>query len=89
MKFFPTNVYKIKNLDGIISNYPCKYWMECEDPSHPKIYAIRMSENSEFIITNDKDDYTKYGPHHLATLTANFWGTGFDLLDSGLQFTKN
>ena len=69
----------------MISNYPHYYKIECDDPSHPLIYACRNSVNGRFRLSSNEDDYTLYGPHYLGSLKANFWGTGFDLFDYGLD----
>lgn len=88
MKFFPCSVRKTKNLDGILSFYPCTFQLTSEDPSHPTLYGLREGENSEFLISSDKDNFTKYGQSHIATVSAGFWGTGFEIFDSGITFSK-
>jgi len=64
MKFFPCKVTKTKMEEGIISDYPVTFKMECEDPSHPTLWAIRKGENSDFSIS-EKEDFDAYGPNHL------------------------
>lgn len=88
MQFFPCKVIKSKCVDGILSFYPCHFKIICEEPSFPTLFGVREGENSEFIIS-DREDYVKYGKGHVATLEANFWGTGFELLNSGVKFSKN
>ena len=63
--------------------------MECEDTNHPEMHAKRNSENSDFIISSTDSSILKHGKYHIGTLTANFWGTGFEILDSGFRFPKN
>ena len=85
MNFYPWKVYKNKSEEGMMSDYPHLYKITWEDPNHPVIHGIRKSENSEFILSKSNDDFTKYGPNYLGILQANFWGTGFDLLDYGVD----
>lgn len=59
--------------------------MTWDDPNHPVIYAIRKSENSDFVLSKLEDDFTKYGPNYLGKIQANFWGTGFDLINYGID----
>lgn len=46
---------------------------------------MRYSVNGEFIISKSDKDFAKYGPNYLGILKGNFWGTGFDLLDYGID----
>ena len=85
MNFYPWKVTRIKSEDGLISDYPHYYSIHWDDVNHPKIFAIRKSVNSEFILSRSMKDFLKYTPSYLGVLTANFWGTGFDLFDYGID----
>lgn len=85
MNFYPCKVTRVKSEEGLISNYPHYYSIHCDDMNHPKIFAIRKSENSEFVISRSMNDFSKYTPSFLGVLKANFWGTGFDLFDYGID----
>jgi hypothetical protein len=74
-----------KSEKGVISDHPHYYKLVCDDLSHPTVYAIRKSVNSNFYISKSEDDYRKYGPNYLGIVKANFWGTGFDLFDYGID----
>lgn len=37
------------------------------------------------MIFKSNEDYIKYGPSYLGVVKANFWGTGFDLFDHGID----
>lgn len=85
MNFYPWKVEREKSIQGVLSDYPHFYEIHSEDTSHPNLFATRESGNGKFIISNKKGDYTRYGPHYLGVLKANFWGTGFDLFDYGID----
>ena len=69
----------------MISDYPHFYEIHWDDVTHPTVYATRESVNGKFIISSKKGEYTRYGPYYLGVLKANFWGTGFDLFDYGID----
>ena len=69
----------------MISDYPHYYKIYCDDTSHPTIYACRNSQNGRFRITKKEGDYTLYGPNYIGSLKVNFWGTGFDIFDYGVD----
>jgi hypothetical protein len=68
-----------------MSDYPHFYELHCDDINHPTLYGMRGSISGQFIISMDKDDFTEFGPSYLGVLKANFWGTGFDLFDYGVD----
>jgi len=86
MSFYPWKVIRTKSEEGMISDYPHYYKIVSEDKSHPVIFATRNSINGRFRISKLEGDYTLYGPNYLGMLKANFWGTGFDLIDYGIEF---
>lgn len=85
MSFYPCKIERTKSTKGVISDYPHYYELICDDPTHPKLFAMRSSGSSEFVISKSKEDYLKYGPNYLGVVKANFWGTGFDLFDYGVD----
>ena len=93
-KFYEPNNYfntgkviKKKSEESLItsSDYPHYYHMILENDTNLNLYAIRESENSNFIISCNKNDYTKYGPNYVGEVVANFWGTGFTVYDNGYE----
>ncbi|CAI2374044.1 unnamed protein product [Moneuplotes crassus] len=85
MNFYPCKVDRKKSIQGVLSDYPHYYEIHCEDPTHQSLYAMRGSVNGKFIISNKSGEFTRYGPHYIGVLKANFWGTGFDLFDYGID----
>jgi hypothetical protein len=49
------------------------------------MFAIRYSENSEFIISRKSGDFTMFGKHYIGVLKPNFAGTWFELYDFGFE----
>jgi hypothetical protein len=49
------------------------------------MFAVRNSENSEFIISKKQNDFSMYGTNFLGFLRPNFAGTWFELYDYGLE----
>jgi hypothetical protein len=85
MSFYPCKVLRDRSEEGMISNYPHFYKIQSEDPTHPLVYACRNSVNGRFRLSSCEGDYTLYGPHYIGSLKANFWGTGFDIIDYGMD----
>ena len=61
-----------------------------EDDNVPKpyfgdLFAQRLTENGEFIISCKPGDFTLYGPHHVGILKPNFLGTQFELFNHGYE----
>lgn len=62
--------------------------MTSEDPSHPVLYGFWETENSDFIVSMKENSFEWFSKDYLGLLTANFWGTGFDLYDYGLKLNE-
>lgn len=91
-KFFEINnyfnigiIYRRKSEFGIMHDYPHYYQLSLENDSNINLYAIRESENSNFIISSDINDFSKYGMNYLGEIEPNFWGTQFDVYDYGFD----
>lgn len=89
-KFYEVNnyfnigkVFRRKNNDGLLSDYPHYYELTVENDADIRLYALREAENSNFIISTNIDDFTKFGPSFLGEIEANFWGTSFIIYDNG------
>ena len=54
-------------------------------PLTQSFFGKRASLNSEFLISKKEGDFIPYGPNYLGVLKNNFWGTGFDLFDYGID----
>jgi hypothetical protein len=70
---------------GMFNDYPHYYEIIHEGEKEATIYAQRPSENSEFILSSKKNDFTVYGINYLGTLVPNFLGTQFLLYDNGID----
>ena len=86
MSFYPCKVTRTKSEEGVISDYPHFYKIYSDDTSHPLLFAWRNNVNGRFRLSKWEGDYTLYGPNYLGSLKASFWGTGFDVIDYGLDF---
>ena len=80
-----TKVDRTKSDDGLISNYPHYYRLKQEGRTEFSLFAIRGSENGEFIISSQEKDYTLYGRGYMGKLVPNFLGTKFEVYDFGLE----
>ena len=77
---------------GIFSDYPHFYTLTKEGQTESFLFAMRSSENGEFIISRTNDVFCKYGPNFVAVMKPNILGTKFDVYDFGmdtLTFGKN
>jgi ribosomal protein L17 len=54
-------------------------------PYHGELFAERVSENGEFIISQKKGDFTMFGINFVGLLKPNFLGTSFDLFNHGFE----
>lgn len=86
--FFNTGkVYRKKNNDGIIDDYPHYYQMVLDNDTELKLYAIRASENSNFILSKNINNFNKFCEDYVGEIVCNFWGTSFDIYDNGIDST--
>ena len=91
-KIFETNnmhnlnqVMREKSEMGVFSDYPHYYELTKEGSKEVLLYAIRESENGEFILSKTKGVFCKYGSNYVGRLTPNMLGTKFELFDFGLD----
>ncbi len=89
-KYFHENEYfntgKIKRWktdENIINDYPHYYQMSLDNDPDTIIFAIRESENSNFILSKNKANFSKFSVDYIGEIEANFWGTQFDIYDNG------
>ena len=59
--------------------------MKLEGKSDTKLFGIRNTENGEFIVSSQKQDFTLYGRGYIGTVVPNFLGTKFEVYDYGLD----
>ena len=70
---------------GYFSDYPHFYTFSSEQKESLSLYAKRETENGDFIVSMEEGDYTKFGQNYVAEVKANFWGTGFDVYNYGVD----
>ena len=80
-----TNVKRTKSEMGLFSDYPHFYSLTREGTDKEILFAQRMSENGEFVISSSKDIFCLYGPNYVGTLRPNLLGTKFELLNNGMD----
>lgn len=68
-----------------LDDYPHYYQLLLENDPNIVLFALRVSENSNFIISRSYDDFSKYGMNFVAEIVPNFWGTHFDVYDFGYE----
>jgi hypothetical protein len=91
--FYKTNnhfnmgrVLRRKSNDNFgLDDYPHYFQLLLENDPNIVLFAIRQSENSNFIISRSYDDFSKYGINFVAEIVPNFWGTFFDVYDFGFE----
>lgn len=80
-----TNVIRSRSEMGLMSDYPHFYELKREGKQDSVLFAVRHSENSEFVISRKGGDFTVFGKHFIGILKPNFAGTWFELYDYGLE----
>lgn len=70
---------------GLFSDYPHFFSMTREGTTKQVLWATRISENSDFIISNQKDTFCLYGPNFVGVLKPNMLGTRFELYNNGMD----
>jgi hypothetical protein len=91
-KYFIVNNYfnmgkvlRRKSVDNLMDDYPHYYQLVLENDPTMTLYAIRSSENANFILSRSIDDFDKFGVNYVAEIIPNFWGTYFDVYDYGYE----
>jgi hypothetical protein len=74
-----TNVKRVKSEMGIFSDYPHYYTMQKEGGTTTQtiLYAMRNSENGDFIFSRQEGVFCLYGPNFVGVLRPNMLGTYF------------
>lgn len=80
-----TKVHRSKSEQGLLSDYPHFYKMQLEGKDVDRLFGTRITENGEFIISSQENDFNVYGRGYLGTLVPNFLGTRFEVYDYGLE----
>jgi hypothetical protein len=80
-----TNVSRQKSEMGLISDYPHYYDIKKEGDEEPYLFAIRESENGDFILSRKRNVFCLYGPNYIGSLKTNMLGTHFDLVNFGID----
>lgn len=80
-----TKVHRIKSEQGLLSDYPHYYQLKLEGKDDVRLYGVRNSENGEFIISSQANDFTRYGRGYLGVIVPNFLGTRFEVYDFGFD----
>ena len=90
LKYFVENEYfntgKVKRWktdENLINDYPHLYQMTLDNDPELCLFAIRESENSNFIFSKNSKNFNKFSEDYLGEVEANFWGTQFDIYDNG------
>ena len=66
--------------------YPHSYFLRRENRQEVVLQGLRPTEHGTFrIFDKPCDKGTVYGEHYLGCVEANYWGTAFELFDSGLD----
>ena len=94
LKFYTYNNYfntgkilRRKSDESLLTgdDYPHYYELTLENDESITLFAIRESENSNFIISTNINDFSKYGPYYLGEIEVNYWGTLFNIYDNGYE----
>ena len=94
LKFYTYNNYfnvgkilRRKSDENLLTgdDYPHYYELTLENDENITLFAIRESENSNFIISTNINDFSKYGPYYLGEIEVNYWGTLFNIYDNGYE----
>jgi len=67
------------------SDYPHLYQLSLENDKELKLFACRESENSNFLLSADVNDFNKYSVNYIGEIEANFWGTYFNIYNNGYE----
>lgn len=73
--------------------------MKTGDPQYPHFYNLRKEQNTEttlqgvrisehgnfFMFTQAAEKHTVYGETYIGCVETNYWGTGFEIFDCGLD----
>lgn len=70
---------------GLIHDYPHFYKMTREGQDKPDLFAIRETENGDFIISTQEKVFCKFGPNYVGTVRANMLGTRFEIVNYGIS----
>ena len=93
-KFFNVNNYfnvgkilRKKSEENLLTgdDYPHYYELSLENDDTIKLFAIRESENSNFIVSTNINDFSKYSSYYLGEIEVNYWGTVFNVYDNGYE----
>lgn len=94
LKYYRENEYfntgkirRWKTEDNLIDDYPHYFSMILDNDPDNQLYAMRASENGNFIISKDKNNFNKFCEDYIGEIEANFLGTKFEIFDNG--YDKN
>lgn len=84
-----TNMRRTKSDSGLISDYPHYYELSREGAKEGAVlFAVRQSENGEFVLSQSQGVFCRYGPNDMGVLRPNMLGTHFELIGLGLPESK-
>ena len=78
-------VLRRKSDESIMNDYPHYYQLILDNDKDIVMFAMRPSENGNFIISRSIDDFSKFGINYIGEIEANFWGTYFTVYDCGYE----
>lgn len=83
-EYFNTGrVTRTRSSEGIINDYPHYYQLKLDNDPDLQMFAVRLNENSNFILSRSKANFNKHSEDYIGEIEANFWGTQFDIYDNG------
>ena len=79
------NLKREKSEMGYLSDYPHFYEIIKDGTNEPMLFATRVSENGDFILSTHKDVFCQYGPNYVGVVRANMLGTRFEVFNYGVE----
>eukprot|EP00340_Litonotus_pictus_P006496 CAMPEP_0170522974 /NCGR_PEP_ID=MMETSP0209-20121228/8359_1 /TAXON_ID=665100 ORGANISM="Litonotus pictus, Strain P1" /NCGR_SAMPLE_ID=MMETSP0209 /ASSEMBLY_ACC=CAM_ASM_000301 /LENGTH=546 /DNA_ID=CAMNT_0010810749 /DNA_START=1 /DNA_END=1638 /DNA_ORIENTATION=+ len=78
-------IHRRKSEEGIIHDYPHYFQMVLDNDPDLDLFAVRLSENGNFLLSRNIENFNKFSEDYVGEVEANFWGTQFDIYDNGVE----
>lgn len=78
-------VLRQKSKEGLIHDYPHYFQMILDNDPTLQLFAVRMSENGNFLLSKNINNFNKFSEDYVGEIEANFWGTQFEIYDNGVE----
>jgi hypothetical protein len=78
-------VHRRKSKEGLTNDYPHYFQMILDNDPNLQLFAVRISENSNFILSKNANNFNKFSEDYVGEVEANFWGTQFEIYDNGVD----